>query len=60
MDDITDTEEADYSKNEVTKEDLLDGFNARPKINSLNDDPALKKEAEQRRLKVSFFFKLIK
>ena len=55
MDDITDTEEADYSKNEVTKEDLLDRFNARPKINSLNDDPALKKEAEQRRLKVSFF-----
>ena len=40
------------SKNEVTKLHILDGFNG-PKTqpNNLNEDPALKKEAEQRRLK---------
>ena len=48
--DITDTEETDYTNIEVTKLDIIDGLNSsQAKPANLNEDPVLKREAEKKK-----------
>ena len=50
--DITDTEETDYTNIEVTKLDIIDGLNSsQAKPANLNEDPVLKREAEKKKEK---------